>query len=243
MSLSFADENSGLEGLPALTSANSQFDVEVDLRRSDDDSGTVPAILNTVRNGVFELCSTAYFPPGGRLQMRTQEQTFDSRVVRCEREAARSFRVGLVIAGDEERRLQTRVAIDFQGILRIHSSPLALPVRIIDMSSTGFGFDLSTSVPVGASAQVELSGGIAKGEIRHCAKKLDRYRAGMRMHEFILQPNARQVAETSDSQCAISALVRSIEERQSRYETILFSLAYPAESRPSRSARVREQQD
>lgn len=213
-----------------MISANCQFDVEVDLQRSDGDVRNVPAILNTVRNGVFELCSTAYFPPGTRLQMRTREQGFDSRVVCCERQAARSFRLALVIAGDEERRLETRVAIDLQGILRIHSSLLTLPVHIVDVSSTGFGFELSTSVPVGAFAHIELIGGIAKGEIRHCSKHLDRYRAGMRMHEFVLQPNTRQIAETSDSQSAISALVRSIEERQSRYETILFSLAHPGES-------------
>jgi hypothetical protein len=212
-----------------LIPANCQFDVEVDLRRSDGEPHRVAAILNAVRNGVFELRSTAYIAPGTRLQMRTQEQSFDSRVVCCERQAARSFRVALVIAGDEEKRLQPRVAVDFHGILRIHSTLLTMPVRIIDISSTGFGFELSSSVPVGAFAQLELSGGIAKGEIRHCAKNLDRYRAGMRMHEFVLQPNVRLVAGTSDSQSAISALVRSIEERQSRYETILFSLAHPAE--------------
>jgi hypothetical protein len=215
--------------------------VEVDLRLCDDDARSVPATLNTVRNGVFELCSTAYFPPGARLQMRTQAQSFDSRVVCCEHQAARSFRVGLVIAGDEERRLETRIAIDFQGILRMQSSLLTLPVRITDISSTGFGFELSASVPVGAFAQIELSGGIAKGEIRHCSKKLDRYGAGMRMHEFILQPNARQVGKTSDSQCAISALVRCIEERQSRYETILFSLAHPTEKKMSSLSVARQQ--
>ncbi len=202
-----------------------QFDLEVDLCPCHGGASNIPASLHAVQNGVFELCAPAYFSPGVRLELRARQQRFESRVVCCERLPAGRFRLGLIIAPDNERRLETRVATDIAAMLRIRNSLQTLAVRVVDVSPSGLGLDLGASIPVGASVQVGLDAGMAVGEICHCSKKLDRYRAGMRMREFVLHPKNRQDAGSLRATPPIDALVRSIQDRQSRYEAILFSLA------------------
>lgn len=204
---------------------NQQFDVEVNLCPCDGEPQTFPASLQAVQNGVFELCAPAYFSPGARLELRARQRRFESRVVCCERLPAGSFRLGLVIAADNERRLETRVPADIAAVLRIRNSLQTLAVRVVDVSPSGLGLDLAAPIPVGASVQVGLNAGMAVGEICHCARKLDRYRAGMRMREFILHPNARRELGLHATPAPIDTLVRSIWDRQSRYEAILCSLA------------------
>lgn len=209
-----------------LVMQDRKFDVAVDLRPFEGEVRSIPASLYSVSNGVFELCVPAYLAPGARLELRARQRCFESRVVCCERLVTGGFRVGLVIAGDQERRSEIRVAADIPGVLSIANSLQTLAVRVVDVSPSGLGLDLSVAVPVGASVRVGLNAGMGVGEIRHCARKLDRYRAGMRMREFILHPNARQtIAGSNANPSPIDSLVRSIQDRQSRYEAILFSLA------------------
>lgn len=208
-----------------LMAEDRKFDLEVDLCPCAGEPRSIPASLRAVNNGVFELCAPSYFSPGARLELRTRQRHFESRVVCCERLPAGSFRLGLVIAGDEERRTETRVPADIPAVLRIRNSLQTLAVRVVDVSPSGLGLDLPAPIPVGASVQVGLNGGMGVGEICHCARKLDRYRAGMRMREFILHPTTRQeIALHQGKLSPIDALVSSIRDRQSRYEAILFSL-------------------
>jgi hypothetical protein len=53
------------------------------------------------------------------------------------------------------------------------------------MSSSGMGVKLAAFVKPGDPAYVELELGVAFGEIRHCEKMDDGYRAGLFIEEFI----------------------------------------------------------
>lgn len=210
-------------------SQDRQFDIGVNLRLLDEDTRSIPATLNRVANGMFVVCSPTFVSPGDRLEMRAQERSLQSRVIFCERQPEGNFRLGLVIESDDRRRLEARIEFQSAGVLRILNSFRTLAVTVIDISPSGLGLELPTLIPVGAAVRVEFSAGIGTGEIRHCARRGDRYRAGMRMHEFILDPNTRNMIASNEARSApetpIAAFVRSIQERQLRYEAILYSLA------------------
>lgn len=216
-----------------LTAEECKFEIHVDLHPDSGEGLTVPASLQAVRNGLFELRTACYLSPGARLQVKAKEFSFESRIVCCERQESGLFRLALILAGDEEKRSETRMAIEAAGVLRITNSLQTFAIRVVDISASGLGLDLPAPIPVGASVRVGLNVGTAIGEIRHCARKLDRYRAGMRLAEFIVHPNFRQTmlwSEDTSRNCApVATLIRSIQERQSRYEAILFSLASSSE--------------
>lgn len=210
-------------------SEDRQLEIRVVLRLLDEDARSVPASLNRVANGAFELRSSSYIPPGARLEMQAQERNLESRVIFCERQASGDFRLGLVIESDDRRRLEPRIEVDSPGVLHILNSLQTLAITVTDISPLGLGFELPMLIPVGAPVRVEFSAGIGTGEIRHCARRWERYRAGMRMHEFTLHSHVLQTIGWNDAQSTtmkpIAAFVRSIQERQLRYEAMLFSLA------------------
>lgn len=212
----------------AVITEETRFDIPVDLRPSGNTPASVPATLRSVRNGMFELCASSYLAPGATLEVLIEDRKFESRIVCCERQPSGDFRLRLIIAGDEEKRAETRMPVDLPGVLTVAHALQTLAVRVLDISAHGLGFDISAPVPVGALVRVGLNAGMGVGEIRHCGKRLDRYRAGMQLHEFIVHPTLRRTIATNQAAgtCApVAALVRSIEERQSRYEAILCSLA------------------
>lgn len=156
----------------------------------------------------------------------------ESRVAYCNRQESGSYNLGILLARDADRRSETRTPVDLHALLHIAGSLTAIPVRVIDLSVSGLGLELPTAVALGASVRVELGTGTAIGEIRHCEGSSPSFRAGIRMSEFVLPANAQRVVirdatrETGRA-TALEALTHSIQERQSRYEAILYSLALP----------------
>jgi hypothetical protein len=168
-----------------------------------------------------------YVAPDERVEMRHPERRIECQVLYCERHTDGGYRLGLVMAGDGERRSAHRVAVDLRGKLRIVGTAINTAVRVIDVSQFGLGFEISTRIPVGAFVRIELSSGIFTGEVRHCAKGLDQYRAGMRIQEFVRHTRSRTIAvdDAKSETCGpMAELSRLVDERQARYEAILFSL-------------------
>lgn len=192
----------------------------------------IRATIVGVRNGMFEVCSPAPLEPRSQLTLRHPDRVIESRVVYCEQQDYGVFRIGVLMAADAERRSQVRKPVDLPATLCVAGSPDRIPVRIIDVSDSGLGMEMSAAVPIGASVQVEMEAGTAMGEVRHCAKRADAYRAGMRIQEFVLPPNReRLIALDGTGDKAVHSLTRSVQERQLRYEAILYSLASPLKAR------------
>lgn len=153
----------------------------------------------------------------------------ESRVAYCNRQE-RSYNLGILLARDADRRSETRTPVDLPALLHIAGSLTAIPVRVIDLSVSGLGLELPTAIALGASVRVELGTGTAIGEIRHCEGNSAGFRAGIRMSEFVLPANAqrmviRDATRQTGGATALASLTHAIQERQSRYEAILYSLA------------------
>ena len=223
------------DGCTIVISEHCELDLPVDLCLVDESPHTIRATVRGVKNGVFELCSPVYLRPGRELTLRHPERTIESLVAYCTRQESGTYAMGILMTRDADRRLQARTPVDVPATLRIAGSPMPIPIRLIDLSVSGLGIELPTAVALGASVYVELRDGTAIGEIRHCARCSDKFRAGIRMREFVVPPNTERVviphlSREPGSSPAIDALLRAVRERQSRYEAILFSLALP---RPS----------
>jgi hypothetical protein len=217
-------------GSTAFISEEREFELAVDCL-VDQDPHVVHATINRVRNGVFELCFPIPLMPGQQMSMRHLERTIESQVAYCKRQENGSYTIGVLMACDADRRSETRSPVDLPAVLRLADSRTLIPVRVIDLSTSGLGLELSMSIPVGVSAYVDLKTGTAVGEIRHCKRTSERFRAGIRMREFLLPSNGQRALlnTTSETGCAaaLQSLMRTVQERQSRYEAILYSLALP----------------
>jgi hypothetical protein len=194
-------------------------------------------IIVGVRNGAFELCCPEALNPGQRLTLRHPDRVIESRVAYCKQQEYGVYRAGVLMAADAERRSQPRKLVELPATLRVAGPPDRIPVRIIDVSESGLGMEMSVAVPIGASVQVEMEAGTAIGEIRHCAKRRDAYRTGMRIQEFALPPNGeRLIVLNASEDKAMQSLTRSVRDRQLRYEAILYSLASPPKARAAGTA-------
>ncbi|HEX3682752.1 MAG TPA: PilZ domain-containing protein [Bryobacteraceae bacterium] len=161
--------------------------------------------------------------------MRHLERAIESRVAYSKRRPDGAYTVGVLMASDVDRRSEKRTAVDVPAVLRVADSRTAIPVRVVDLSTGGLGLEVPFALPVGASVLVDLKTGTAMGEIRHCNRSSETFRAGVSMREFVLPPNGRRVllsaTQETGSAAALQSLLRRVQERQSRYEAILYSLA------------------
>jgi len=161
--------------------------------------------------------------------MRHLERSIESQVVFCKREENGGYRVGVLMASDADRRSETRTPVDAPAMLRVAGSVTVVPARVIDVSMCGLGLELPAAMTLGAFVYVDLSTGTAVGEIRHCSRMADKFRAGICMREFILPPNGQRMllsdTRAAGTAAALQLLMRTVQERQSRYEAILYSLA------------------
>jgi PilZ domain len=198
----------------------------------DGEEGAMRSTIAGVRNGMFQLLCPKALKPDQQLTLRHAKRSIRSRVVYCKANATGGYAAGLVMASDAERRAEVRTPVSLNATLRVGGSPSTTPVRVVDVSDSGLGLELSSAIAVGASVHVELSTGAAIGEMRHCAKRGDVYRAGIRICEFALAPNRARLVVLdarfeSAGERAVASLTRAVQERQFRYEAIFYSLAEP----------------
>jgi hypothetical protein len=195
------------------------------------DPHTIQATIDGVRNGMFELSFPIALRAGQRLAMRRLERTIQSQVVFSKRQENGAYTVGVLMECDADRRSETRTPVELPAVLRLADSRTSIPSRVVDLSTCGLGLELPAAIPVGAAVYVDLKTGTAVGEVRHCNKISETFRAGIRMREFVLPSNGRRVvlsaAKETGSAAALQSLMRTVQERQSRYEAILYSLAVP----------------
>jgi PilZ domain len=206
-----------------------RIEIPVELFPLDEGGRAIGARLHGVRNGIFELCSEAYVRPEALVEMRHAERTMEARVAYCKRGEDGRYEAGLLMARDAERRSEERTAVNVAATLRIGDSAAAIPVRVTDVSTSGLGLETARAIAVGTTVSIELKNGTASGEVRYCERGGGRFRAGVRIAELILASKAQRVALANSGgeagEAALEGLTRCVQERQARYEAILFSLA------------------
>lgn len=205
-----------------------EFDVTVKLQLLDGGRETLNATICAVENGLFQVSSPRPLQPNRLLDIVHPEARIESRIAYCKHNESGGYQLGVIVAEDLERRCDQRIPADLPATLRTGGALTCMPARIKDVSTSGLGLEVPSALSIGASVSVEWSDGTAHGEVRHCTRNLDQYRAGIRLHEFVLRESARHAVTLEfGSLSGPASLARSVQQRQSRYQAILFSLAPP----------------
>jgi PilZ domain len=164
----------------------SGLDIPVQIRADGDSE--IGARLLRVDRGFLQLSSTAAVQPASRIQLTLDGCAVRAEVIACEQQARSRFRLTVqrVYGPHGALRSEPRIPVDLSAIMTYPGCD-RLFARIVDMSQSGLGFELSSGVPVGTKVSVRFACGIAFGDIRHCSETSGIYRAGMRIEEFVVR--------------------------------------------------------
>ncbi len=211
------------------------FDIPVELRKLYGDVEPIAGKIQGVSMGLFQLSSPVYLLAGQDLEVLSEARIIHSRVVDCQKCAAGSYNLQMKLAFDACRRAEPRIATDLPARLLVAGISAAIPARVMDLSHGGLGLQAPKALAVGAPVTVDLGHATAAGEVRHCSHQTENYRVGVHVHRFTsndgaLSPVFAASSTGSVNPIALEGFVRSLQERQLRYEAILISLAFRGNS-------------
>ncbi|HTU44047.1 MAG TPA: PilZ domain-containing protein [Bryobacteraceae bacterium] len=170
-----------------MACATAEFAIPVQLHFRDGLREEVKAEIARVNTGFLLLRSTTGLDPARNVELVYLERRIACETVYSHPQADGTHRVGLRMldGANGALRVERRIRLDASAVLNTSVLPGPTPVRVIDVSSSGMGVRLVAPIKVGDLAYVEMEHGVAFGEIRHCAKIEDGYRAGLFVEEFI----------------------------------------------------------
>lgn len=173
------------ESLPKLP--ETVLNIPVQLQFTDAESG-ISAQLVRVERGFLKLFSPVAFRADSSILLLIDECTIRAEVVSCEALSAGRFALAVrrVYGPQGAIRFEPRIPVDLSATLTYPGCDRIF-ARVVDMSPSGLGFELSAPLAVGSRVSVHFACGIAFGEIRHCTKTAAVYRAGMQIDEFIVR--------------------------------------------------------
>jgi hypothetical protein len=170
-----------------MITAATEFEIPVELHLGDGLREQVEAQIARVNTGFLVLSSPIALEPGRKLSVLYLKRQIRCETAYCVRERAGAYRVGarMLDGTDGALRAERRIRLDTCAQLGSPGFAEPITVRIVDMSSSGLGVKVTDPLTVGHLAYVELEHGVAFGEIRHCEKTDEGYRAGLFIEEFI----------------------------------------------------------
>ena len=209
---------------PDSSNANG-FDFAVKLQMLDGPREELEATIRRATTGFFQLRSPVKLVEGRKLNLIYLDRSVEAEVMYCQKQDPGRYHVGVRMTESTGTiRRELRLPVDVSGMLFVPGRK-PIPARIVDMSQSGLGLVLSSSVPSGISASVDLDAGMGFGEIRYCKEEeKGRYRAGFWLEEFIcrgISPTHESAEErTRNSTPALpsvfSSLIRAVKGKGSR---------------------------
>ncbi len=174
--------------LPAETQA--RFDIAVQLDLLDGARQNIAARLHGVSPGLFEVSCPETLRVGQRLALSHAGRRLQLEVSPDSQKAAGVYLLSVKSADDRmsDVRSELRLPIDLPAMLRVAGEAAQIAVRVVNMSPSGMGIELTKELEQGAKACIDLEQGLAFGEIRFCRPKDARfYSVGFRLEEYICQ--------------------------------------------------------
>ncbi len=171
-----------------FTDTAASLDLPVQLRLLTEEHET-SARLCRVNRGFLKLSSPVSLPADSRLEMMIDGCTIRAEVISCGESLPGTFSITLrrVFGPQAATRDEPRIPVDLIAVLTSPSCDRMF-ARVLDMSQSGLGFQVSDALAVGTRVSVHFACGIAFGDIIHCTAQPGAvYRAGMRIEEFVVR--------------------------------------------------------
>lgn len=155
----------------------------------------IAAHIRRVNSGFFQLRAPIHLREERKLEMLYEGRRIEAEVVYCQKQESGINHIGIRMTrnGEGAVRKELRLPVDVRATVKIAGSSTAMPARVIDMAQSGLGLRLPKEIPAGTSISVDLTHGIAFGEVRSCkAASKSTYRVGFWMEEFIYRTHANE---------------------------------------------------
>jgi hypothetical protein len=212
-------EMASIVPLHSSISDHSEYQTELEfavtLRSCDRSVVTSAGKILRVDQGFFQISSPLCLDPYSKVDVTIDDCTVKTEVVSCDKQDDGDFRVSLrrIYGPQRAIRAEPRIPVDFTAVL-VTSSGDRIFARVVDMSQSGLGLELSAAVAAGTRASVSFVAGVAFGEVRHCTQAAFPYRAGIRIHEFMVRHSPTTGGlEPADSKRSVRAAPRRIWNR------------------------------
>jgi hypothetical protein len=162
--------------------------IPVVLQVCEASTSTYRGKIRRVDKGVFQLWSPVWINPNSRLEILIDDCRLATDVISCHEHEPGNYRVGARRTYGPQRaiRSEPRIPVQLPAIVRTPASD-KIAARVVDMSQSGLGLELSAELSVGTRVVVEFISGTAFGEVRHCNAMELTYRAGIRIDEFVIR--------------------------------------------------------
>lgn len=186
--------------LPTVAERAPELTIPVTVQIPDSQRDSFTAHILGVQRSYFQLSSPVSVPAQSKLEITIEGCSIRTEVLTCERHVGGDFRlvVRRIYGPQRAVRAEPRIPVDLSGVL-IAPSQERMFARILDMSQSGLGLELSSPVAVGTRVSVQFVAGIAFGEIRHCVPTEGTYRAGMLIEEFIVRHRSECQSSSTQS--------------------------------------------
>jgi hypothetical protein len=164
------------------------FEIPVKIKFPGEKVANLDAKICRVNSGFLVISCSIRFDRGQTLGVLYQERGVDTEVLYCKKQTDGSFRVGLTILDGKHGSFRTEqrlpVSMDVTILIAGHNAPIS--ATVIDISPSGLGLTSKKKIAPGEMACVDLGGGLAFGQVRHCEKGLTDYRLGLHIEECLL---------------------------------------------------------
>jgi hypothetical protein len=162
--------------------------IPIVLQVSEATTSTYRGKIRRVEKGFFQLWSPVWVNTNARLEILIDDCRIMADVISCHEHKPGDYRLAARRTYGPQRaiRSEPRIPVQLAAIVR---TPYCdkITAKVIDMSQSGLGLELSTEVEAGTRVVVEFMSGTAFGEVRHCKPLALTYRAGMRIDEFVIR--------------------------------------------------------
>ena len=148
----------------------------------------VKAQIRRVNKQFLQLSSPVPIDRERKCQLRFDDCQLPAETVYCMEQAdTGSYLVGIYkideFDGLEPR--ESRVSVRLAATLVCSGVGSPMKIRVTDMSQSGMGIELPRPVAVGEQVAIDLGDGLALGEVRHCRREGNVFRAGVWTDEFV----------------------------------------------------------
>jgi hypothetical protein len=167
--------------------ASAGFDIPVELHMLDLGNRVVAARIRRVSPSRFELSCSEQLQKGQRLVLSHEGRRIEVSVSSTGHSVSGVYLLAVkVVDALGEVRSELRLPMDLPAVVRVAGSVEQMNARVVDMSPSGMGIELSTSLRLGSKVCVNIEQGLAFGEIRFCRQKPDGvYFVGFLLEEYI----------------------------------------------------------